>query len=124
MSPWRYAVNLTAPESRLCAVIDLDVAIEGNPQEIAQITERMRPGNGATVEPYLARGGREVGYAMPIRRVRQFPGFAAVELEQMLEGFHPPQGYVLVDNHPGWRAVCDKLLSSPVVRETTLSPAP
>ena len=84
----------------------------------------MSSGNGATVEPYLARSGRKVGYAMPIRRVREFSGFTAADLEQMLDGFHPPQGYVLVDNHPGWRAVCDKLLSSPVVRETTIIPAP
>ncbi|WP_306370171.1 hypothetical protein [Nocardiopsis sp. CC223A] len=122
--PVQWFVYLTAPESRLSAVIDLEPAIEGTPAQIAQIAERMRPGNGATVEPYLAKDGRTTGYAMPIRRVRQYAGFSAAELEQMLDGFHPPQGYVLVDDHPAWRAVCDKLLSTPVVRETTLTPAP
>ncbi|MEY9211578.1 hypothetical protein [Thermobifida halotolerans] len=91
-APAQWFVYLTAPESRLCAVIDLDVAIEDTPEKIARIAERMRPGNGATVEPYLAREGRRVGYAMPIRRVREFQGFAAAELKQMLDGFHPPQG--------------------------------
>lgn len=123
-TPVRWFVYLTAPRSRLCAVIDLDTAIEDTPERIGQIAERMSPGNGATVEPYLARGGREVGYAMPIRRVREFSGFTAADLEQMLDGFHPPQGYVLVDNHPEWRAVCDKLLSDSMVRETTITPAP
>lgn len=123
-APTQWFVYLTAPESRLCAVIDLGTAIEGTPEQIAQIAEHMYPGNGVTVEPYLARGGRKVGYAMPIRRVREFSGFTASELERMLDGFHPPQGYVLVDKHPGLRVVCDRLLSSPAVRETTPAPAP
>ncbi|QVQ54651.1 hypothetical protein J4H86_03735 [Spiractinospora alimapuensis] len=119
--PVRWFVYLTAPTSRLCAVIDLDPAIEGTPTQIAEIAERMRPGNGQTVEPYLAKGDREVGYAMPIRRVREFSGFAAAELAQLLDGFHPPQGYVLLDNSPAWRAVCDRMISTPVIRETTIT---
>ncbi|MFV2198490.1 hypothetical protein [Nocardiopsis sp. LOL_012] len=123
-APTQWFVYLTAPVSRLCAVIELAPAIEDTPERIAQIAERMRPGNGATVEPYLARDGKQVGYAMPIRRVREYAGFTAQDLDGMLDGFHPPQGYTLVDRHPGWRAVCDKLVSTPLVRETTIDPPP
>jgi predicted transcriptional regulator len=123
-SPAQWFVYLTAPENRLCAVIDLDVAIEDTPERIAQIAERMHAGSGATVQPYLARKGRSVGYAMPIQRVRQYTGFAAAELERMLNEVCPPQGYIRLDQHPGWRSVCDKLLATPMERETTISPAP
>lgn len=113
-------VYLTVPDSRLCAVIDLAPAIEDTPEEIAQIAEQMRPGNGAAVLPYLARGDRETGCALPIRRVREYEGFTAQELSRMLDGFHPPQGYTLVDRHPVWQAVCDKLLSTPLIREISI----
>ncbi|WP_393915998.1 hypothetical protein [Halostreptopolyspora alba] len=124
-TPTQWFVYLTAPTSTLCAVIDLDAAIEDTPERIAQIADQMRPGNGDTVLPYLARDGKEVGYALPIRRVREFTGFSADELDQMLDGsFAAPQGYTLVDRHPAWQAVCDKLVSAPVVRETTIDPLP
>ena len=116
--------DLPAPEEPIVRGDRPGTAIEDTPEQIAQIAEHMHPGNGVTVEPYLAKGGRKVGYAMPIRRVREFSGFTASELERMLDGFHPPQGYVLVDKHPGLRVVCDRLLSSPAVRETTPAPAP
>ncbi|GAB3173043.1 hypothetical protein GCM10027059_43350 [Myceligenerans halotolerans] len=122
--PVRWFVYLTAPESQLCAVIDLDPAIEDTPEQIAQIAERTRPGNGATVEPYLARGDRTVGYAMPIRRVREYHGFSARELTELLGEFHPPQGYLLVDRHPAWRSICDRLMATPVIRETAIEPLP
>lgn len=57
----------------------------------------MRPGNSATVLPYLARDGKQTGCAMPIRRVREYEGFTAAELA----GFTAPQRYTLVDRHPG-----------------------
>ncbi|SIO88498.1 hypothetical protein [Nocardiopsis sp. JB363] len=123
-SPAQWFVYLTEPENRLCAVIDLDVAIEDTPEQIAQIAERMQAGSAATVDPYLARGGRSVGYAMPIQRVRQYTGFTAAELERMLNEVCPPQGYIRLDQHPGWRSVCDTLLTTPLERETTISPAP
>ncbi|WP_247665022.1 hypothetical protein [Nocardiopsis sp. B62] len=120
-APAQWFVYLTRPEGRLCAVIDLGAAIVDTPREIARIAERESPGEGALVEEYLAGGG-EVGYAMPVRRVREFSGFSDPELDRMLDGFHPPEGHVLVDDHPGWRAVCDKLLSGSVLRETAISP--
>ncbi len=118
-APAQWFVYVTGPEARLCAVIDLGTAIEGSPREIARIAERTSPGEGALVEEYLAGGGREVGYAMPVLRVREFPGFTDADLDRMLDGFRPPEEHVLVEGHVGWRAVCDKLLSGAVVRETT-----
>lgn len=122
--PAQWFVYLTSPASRLCAVIDLAPAIEDTPERISQIAERTRADDGANVKPYLERDGRRVGYAMPIRRVREFEGFAASELDQMLGGFYPPRGYVFIDRHPAWRAVCDRLVSTPLVRETTIGPEP
>lgn len=122
--PTQWFVYLTVPASRLCAVIDLDTAIEDTPTAIATIAEQMRTGNGQSVYDYLAAKGSETGYAMPIRRVREFEGFSADDLARMLDGFHPPQGYTRVDHHPGWGAVCDKLLSTPIVRQITTTPSP
>jgi hypothetical protein len=42
------------------------------------------------------------------------------ELANMLGGFHPPQGYTLVDKHPALAGVCDKLISADVVRELVI----
>ena len=123
-APVEWFVYLTAPASKLVAVIDLAPAIEDTPEAIAAIAEQMRPGNGTTVLPYLARDGKQTGCAMPIRRVREYAGFTAAELDEMLDGFTAPQGYTLVDRHPGWRAVCDKLVSSTPIRQITIDPRP
>ncbi|ARQ72303.1 hypothetical protein CAG99_11935 [Streptomyces marincola] len=120
--PTTWYVYLTAPVSRLMAVIDLDVAVVDTPRRIADIAERARSGNGSTVLAYL--DGLERGFALPIRRVREFEGFAATELSEMLDSFHPPQGYTLVSRSPQWRAVCDKLTASPLMRQMSPPPGP
>ncbi|WP_223199395.1 hypothetical protein [Solihabitans fulvus] len=111
-------VYLTAPVSRLAAVIDLDTAIVDTPERVAEIAERVRVGNGASVHEYLK--DLEHGFALPIRRVREYRGFSAAELTTMLGSFHPPQGYTLVAKHPSWVAVCDKLASGEVIRGMTV----
>ncbi|WP_260478899.1 hypothetical protein [Kibdelosporangium aridum] len=57
---------------------------------------------------------------MPIRTIREYPGFTADELATMLEGFQPPQGYTLIDKHDNWARVCDQLTQAPVVRELVI----
>lgn len=111
-------VYLTAPTSQLAAVIDLDEAVLDTPQRIARLAEQARVGNGASVYAYLK--DLEHRFALPIRRVREYVGFSATELTQMLGSFHPPQGYTLVARHPTWAAVCGKLATSDVVREMTV----
>jgi hypothetical protein len=54
---------------------------------------------------------------MPIRMIREYPGFTADELATMLDGFQQPQGYTLIDKHENWAGVCDQLTQAPVVRE-------
>jgi predicted transcriptional regulator len=117
--PTTWFVYLTAPVSRLSAVIDLDMAIVDTPERIAAIAEQARPGNGASVFEYLK--DLPHGYAMPIRSVREFEGFSAHELTAMLGSFHPPQGYTLIRKHPEWTAVCEKLAAGPLAREKTLA---
>lgn len=120
-------VYLTAPASRLSAVIDLDAAITNTPQHIAEIAEEARAGSGASVYEHLQ--GLERGFALPITRIREYAGFSAAELTDMLGSFHPPQSYTLVARHPAWLAVCEKLTSTDTVREmavrhpTTARPA-
>jgi predicted transcriptional regulator len=114
-------VYLTAPVSRLCAVVDLDAAVVDSPSAVAAIAEEARPGNGASVFEYLA--DKEHGFAIPIRSVREYTGFTGTELEAMLGSFHPPQGYIRIADRPEWSAVCDKLTSQPVEREKTLPAA-
>lgn len=112
-------VYLTAPVSRLCAVIELDAAVVDSPKAIAAIAEAARPGNGASVFDYLA--DKEHGFAIPIRSVREYTaGFTSAELESMLGSFHPPQGYIRIADRPEWTALGDKLTSQPLKREKTL----
>ncbi|MGH3565800.1 MAG: hypothetical protein ACRDRH_07155 [Pseudonocardia sp.] len=121
--PTTWYVYLTAPTSRLAAVIDLDEAVADSPQAIAAIAEHANPGNGESVYAYLK--DLERGYALPIRTVREYEGFTAEQLATMLDGFHPPQGYTLIDKHPKWVRVCDQLAQAPVMRELVVAhPAP
>lgn len=113
--PTTWFVYLTAPVSRLTAVIDLDTAIVDTPAHIAQIAEHARAGNGESVYEYLK--DLERGFALPIEQVREYPGFTAQDLTGLLGSFHPPQGYTLVDRHPALASACDKLTSADVVRE-------
>jgi hypothetical protein len=57
------------------------------------------------------------GFALPIKKVREYPGFSTGQLAGMLGSFHPPQGYTLVDKYRALADVCDKLMSDKVVRE-------
>ncbi|MDT0267642.1 hypothetical protein RM844_15245 [Streptomyces sp. DSM 44915] len=120
--PTTWYVYLTAPVSRLTAVIDLDTAVLDTPRRIADIAEQVRPGNGASVLAYLE--DLEQGFALPIQRVREFEGLAAAELSEMLGSFHPPQGYTLVSRHPRWRPICDRLTAAGPTRQLSLARVP
>lgn len=113
--PTTWFVYLTAPVSKLAAAIDLDEAVVASPTRIAEIAEQARVGNGESVLEYLK--DLENGFALPIKKVREFPGFTAEELTDMLGKFHPPQGYTLVDKNPALASVCDKLTAAEPVRE-------
>ncbi|WP_059008114.1 hypothetical protein [Streptomyces specialis] len=65
-------VYLTAPVSRLAAVIDLDPAVVDSPERIAAVAEQARPGNGDSVLDHLKDLPR--GFALPIRGVREHEG--------------------------------------------------
>ncbi len=116
-------VYLTAPVSRLTAVIDLAPAVVDAPERIAAIAERARPGNGTSVHAYL--GDLETGFALPIRGVREYEGFTVGQLTSMLGAFHPPQGYTLISRNPQWASICAQLTAGPPLRQLTLPhPAP
>lgn len=116
--PTTWYVYLTAPLSKLTAVIDLDEAVVGPPRSLADIAERTNPGNGESVYAYLE--DVELGHAMPIRTIREYPGFTADGLATMLDGFETPHGYTLVDEHAAWARACDLLTQAPVVRELVI----
>ncbi|TDV44196.1 hypothetical protein [Actinophytocola oryzae] len=59
----------------------------------------------------------ERGFAIPIKRVREYPGLTADELAGTLGKFHPPQGYTLIDRHPQLSSVCDSLTAATMMRE-------
>lgn len=113
--PTTWFVYLTAPASKLAAVIDLGPAVVDTPRRIADLAEQARAGNGNSVHEYLK--DLTQGFAIPITKVREYPGFTVDELTGMLGSFHPPQGYTLVDRHPALARVCDKLTSADPVRE-------
>ncbi len=80
--PVEWFVYLTAPVSRLAAVIELDAAVVDVPAAIAELAEQARPGNGASVLAYVEDLPR--AFAMPIRRVREYSGLDAVALKAEL----------------------------------------
>ncbi|MGH3911956.1 MAG: hypothetical protein ACRDTC_00890 [Pseudonocardiaceae bacterium] len=111
-------VYLTTPVSRLTAVIDLDEAIADTPQRIADIAKQAQAGNGVSVYDYLR--DLERGFALPITRVREYPGCTAAELTDTLGSFHPPQGYTLIARYPAWIAVCEEFAASGPTRQLTV----
>ncbi|MFI0793045.1 hypothetical protein ACH4OY_10140 [Micromonospora rubida] len=115
----RWYVYLTAPVARLGAVIDLDVAVVDTPQRIADIAERARAGNGASVFEYV----RDLphAFAIPILRVAEYPGMTLEQLKDELGAFHPPQGYTKLRNHPELLSICEKVTADSPTREMTVS---
>lgn len=112
-------VYLTAPVSRLTAVIDLDPAIEADARTCADIAERARPGNGESVHAYFAEADH--GFAIPITRVVEYPGIALDEISRRCGGsFHPPMSYVLLSHHPKLSDVCRVLAEQEPIRERTI----
>jgi predicted transcriptional regulator len=103
----RWFVYLSAPVSRLAAVIDLGPAVVDVPERIAAIAERAREGNGASVLEYVQ--DLPQAFAIPILSVSEYAGLSADELRAELGRFHPPQGYVRLSQHPELLAVCEKL---------------
>lgn len=112
--PVRWFVYLSAPVSRLTAVIGLGPAVAGSPQEIAAIAERMRPGNGPGVLEYAR--GRDRAFAMPVLSAAEYPGLTCDELRAELGQFSAPQGYARLSRHPALLAVCEKMTEVPPVR--------
>lgn len=118
--PVRWFVYLTAPVSRLTAVIDLGPVVEDIPERIAAIAEAARPGNGASVLAYVRDLDR--AFAIPILNVKEYPGLPAGELRAELGTFHPPQGYVRLVQHRSLLAVCERMASGDPVRELRVHP--
>ncbi|TDV54088.1 hypothetical protein [Actinophytocola oryzae] len=113
--PTAWYVYLNAPVAKLAAVIDLDAPVVDTPRRIADLAEEACEGNGASVYDYLC--DLDFGFAIPIRRVREYPGFTAEELAGRLGAFHPPEGYTFVGAHPRLGCVCDSLTADTVARE-------
>jgi predicted transcriptional regulator len=116
--PARWFVYLNAPVSRLAAVIDLGPAVVGVPEQIAAIAERVRAGNGASVLEYIK--DLERAFAIPILRMAEYPGLSATDLRAELGRFHPPQGYIRLNQHPQMLAVCEKVAAETPVRELSV----
>jgi predicted transcriptional regulator len=112
--PVRWFVYLNAPVSRLAAVIDLGPAVAGAPEQIARIAEAARPGNGASVLEYVRDLDR--AFAIPILQITEYPGLPFADLDAELGGFHPPQGYVRLSQHPELLAACEKMTADSPVR--------
>jgi predicted transcriptional regulator len=116
--PARWFVYLNAPISRLAAVIDLGPTVVGDPEQIAAIAERARPGNGASVLEYTKDLNR--AFAIPILHVAEYPGMSAADLRAQLGQFHPPQGYIRLSQHPQMLAVCEKAASETPIRQLSV----
>ncbi|ABW09866.1 conserved hypothetical protein [Parafrankia sp. EAN1pec] len=116
--PVRWFVYLNAPVSRLAAVIDLGPAVVDVPERVAAIAERARVGNGASVLEYVR--DLERAFAIPILGVSEYSGRSVEELRAELGGFHPPQGYVRLRQHPQLLTVCEKITTESPLREMSV----
>ena len=110
---------LNAPTSALTAVINLAPAIMDEPRRLADLAERARPGNGATVYAYLR--DQPHGYAMPITRVREYPVHPLNVLREQIPYFPHPRGYTVIDDDSPLASVYDTFTANPPLREMTLS---
>lgn len=117
-TPVRWFAYLNAPVSRLAAVIDLGPAVVDTPERIAEIAERTRKGNGTSVFDYVK--DLEEAFAIPILAVREYPGLSVADLREELGGFHPPQGYLRLNNHSALLALAEKIAADPPIREKTV----
>ncbi|WP_326550200.1 hypothetical protein [Micromonospora sp. NBC_01813] len=115
----RWYVYLTAPVGRLGAVIDLGPAIVDTPQLIADIAERARVGNGASVLEYVQ--DLERAFAIPIQHVEEHPGISLEQLRVELGAFQPPQGYTRLRQHPELLSLCEKATAGSPTREMTVA---
>lgn len=113
--PARWFVYLNAPVSRLSAVIDLGPAVVDAPEQIAAVAERAWEGNGASVLEYVK--DLERAFAIPILHVTEYPGLSAEQLRGELGAFHPPQGYVRLNQHRRLLTVCEMIAAEIPVRE-------
>ncbi|MET7949081.1 hypothetical protein [Micromonospora sp. NPDC005324] len=116
--PTRWFVYLTAPASRLGPVIDLAPAIVDSPARIAEIADRVRQGNGSTVLEYVK--DLDQAFAIPVRRIREYPGLSLAEVRAELGRFHPPQGYVRLRQHPTLLRLCERIAAGEPVREMAI----
>lgn len=114
----RWFVYLTAPASCLGPVIDLAPAVVAPPEQIAEIAERTRAGNGASVLDYVQ--GLERAFAIPALHIAEYPSLSIEELRAELGEFHPPQGYVRLAQHPRLMEICEKLSAGVPVRKMTV----
>jgi predicted transcriptional regulator len=118
--PTQWFTWLTSPEARLGSVIDLGQPVIAAPAEIAELAERSRPGNGASVYEYTQ--DLQVAYAVPIVRIREVDGPNLRELRARLGRFSPPQNYIRVRHNPALLRLCRELLTLPATREMTVTP--
>ena len=114
----RWFVYLNAPVSRLGAVIALGPAVVDTPRRIAAIAEQARSGNGVSVLKYVQ--DLERAFAIPILHVSEYPGLSADELRDELGRFHPPQGYVRLNQHPQMLRLCEKVAADAPIRQMTV----
>lgn len=114
----RWFVYLNAPVSRLAAVINLGPAVVDTPERIAALAEHMWPGNGASVLEYVR--DLDSAFAIPILRVCEYGGMSASEMQDELGRFHPPQGYVRLNQHPELLRLCEKVAAEVPIRQMAL----
>jgi predicted transcriptional regulator len=117
-TPVSWLVFLNAPTSALAAVIDLAPAIVDEPRRVADLAERARTGNGASVYAYLR--DQSHGYAMPITRVREYPALPLLVLREQNLDFEQPRGYTVVDADSPLASIYDTFTANPPLRELTL----
>jgi len=92
-------VYVTVPEKCIKGVMVLGQPTIGTPQEIADIAERNRPGNGKSVFDYLEPRGK--GYAISILHTQLLPQPLDLDKLRTEFDFIAPQSYINLLTKPG-----------------------
>lgn len=102
-------IYVSKTKKSVLGIIDFDYPIIGNKKTISEISENENKGSYNDMMSYL---NKDIGYAIPIKRIREIQEVTLEELKEKFPKFSPPQSYFLLDNK---KELLDYLQSKKIV---------
>ena len=79
---------------KICGLIYFDRPVVGSAEEISRLSESCNPGSYSVMMEYFRNG---TGYAIPIKRVIEFPPISLDKIKSVFPTFVVPQSYYYLD---------------------------